>query len=183
MKRSLAAMIAAIIVFVIVPGAAIIKRGMEERIFDADVCVVIGSRLASDGSVPPRLAARLDRALELYREGRFRTIIACGDGAEADAMSAYLSANGVPAGRVITFGGGENTRATSEYVAHYMSANGLSRAIVITQFYHVPRAVMTLRSYGDIDVGCAYARYHDVMDVPSTLREIPAFFAYSIGLK
>lgn len=183
-RRPLAfALLAAFAVFIIVPAVAIVSRGMDEKIFPADVCLVIGSGLAHSGAVLPRLAARLDRAVELRDAGMFRTIIASGEGSVADAMEAYLASKGVPPGNIIPYREGENTRSSAEFCARYLEREGRSSVLVVTHFYHVPRTVMALRACGVSTIGSSYPRYNDIMDIFSTLREIPAFFAYSLGLK
>jgi vancomycin permeability regulator SanA len=172
----------------LLPAAAISLRGLKEDVFTADIAVVLGNEVYADGTPAPRLAARLDRAAELYGEGVCKKIIVSGGVGksgfdEAVGMKRYLVAKGIPPDDVVEDGLGVNTRATADFTARYMRENDFDSVIVVTQFFHVPRSVMTLKSYGIGRVGSAYARYIEPRDVFSTLREVPAVFAYSLGLK
>jgi vancomycin permeability regulator SanA len=181
----LGVLIAAIL---LLPVAAISLRGMKEDVFIADIAVVLGNEVYADGTPAPRLAARLDRAAELYGQGICKKIIVSGGVGksgfdEAAGMKRYLAAKSIPSDDVVEDGLGVNTRATADFTARYMNANGFDSVIAVTQFFHVPRSVMTLKSYGIARVGSAYARFFEPRDILSTLREIPALFAYSMGLK
>ena len=177
-----------LLAILVLPAVAISLRGLEENVFHADLALVLGNKVYSDGTVAPRLAGRLDRALALYGEGMCeRIVVSGGVGAsgfdEAAAMRNYLLERGVPEERIVVDSGGVNTRASVDFTVGFMRENGLNSVLVVTQFFHIPRAVMALKSEGIPEVGCAYARYFELRDVYSTLREVPAFFAYSLGFK
>lgn len=177
-----------LVAIVVLPAAAISLRGLREDVFPADVALVLGNEVYSDGTVAPRLAGRLDQALVLYNEGMCgRVIVSGGLGAsgfdEATAMRNYLLERGVPAGDIVSDSDGVNTRASADFTVRYLRTNGLDSVLVVTQFFHIPRAVMTLKSYGIPEVGSSYARYFELRDAYSTLREVPALFAYSLGFK
>ena len=181
----LCVLIAAIL---LLPAFAISFRGLKEDIFPADLAVVLGNEVYADGTPAPRLAGRLDRAVDLYNGGFCKKIVVSGGVGksgfdESVGMQRYLIAKGIPSDDIVADGLGVNTRATADFTVRYMRENGLDSVIAVTQFFHVPRSVMTLKSYGIERVGSAYARYFEPRDVLSTLREVPAVFAYSLGLK
>ncbi|WP_040398659.1 YdcF family protein, partial [Cesiribacter andamanensis] len=67
----------------------------------ADVAVIMGNTVHADGSLSPRLQARLDKGLALYRQKQVaRLLVSGGLGKEghweATAMEAYLLQQGVP---------------------------------------------------------------------------------------
>ncbi len=174
--------------FLLIPALAISFRGLREDVWSADIAVVLGNEVYADGTPAPRLAGRLDRAVHLYREGLCKKIVVSGGVGksgfdESVGMQRYLVAQGIPSDDIVVDGLGVNTRATANFTVRYMRENGLNSVIAVTQFFHVPRSVMTLKSYGIDRVGSAYARYFEPRDIFSTFREVPAVFAYSLGLK
>lgn len=117
------------------------------------VAVVFGAGLDIRGEPMPFLRARLDLARQLYADGKVRVVLVSGDNRRADynepdAMRDYLIDNGVPAAKVVADYAGFDTYATCVRAKRIF---GVSQAIVVTQSYHLPRAVATCRSVG-IDV-------------------------------
>lgn len=114
------------------------------------VALVLGAQVYPSGQPSPFLAARLDIAQRLWQSGKIETIIVSGDFAapeydEPKAMRAYLIECGVPESAIIVDFAGFDTydsAARSRYVF------GLSELIVVTQSYHLPRAIATFRSVG-----------------------------------
>ena len=139
------------------------------------VGLVLGAQVKPDGTPSGFLAARLDLARRLYDAGRVQTIIVSGNHSadeynEPVAMLNYLTRAGVPAERVITDPGGFDTyqsclRARQIY--------GLSQLIMVTQSYHLPRAVATCRALGidAIGVGDDSARQYRVSWWRGTIRD------------
>lgn len=174
--------------FVVLPAVAISVRGLRDDVFNADVAVVLGSDLTADNRPTERLASRLDVAAELYWQGYCREIIVSGGlsshgASEVDAMRDHLVARGISPNVIILDPNGVNTRATARFTSEYLRSHDMSSVIVATNFFHIPRTVMTVKSYGVDRVGSAYARAFEPTDVIYLLREIPAFFAYSLGFK
>ncbi len=117
------------------------------------VALVLGAGLAPDGSPSPYLRRRLDAAVDLYAAGQVTTILASGDGVlashdEPGAMRDWLLARGVPDSAIVLDREGVDTTASCVR-AH--GVFGVDRAVVITQDYHLRRALFSCRSAG-IDV-------------------------------
>lgn len=112
--------------------------------------LVLGARVYPDGSPSSFLRARLDLARVLLAQGRITMIVVSGDHAapefdETEAMQAYLLACEVPSDKIILDPHGYDTydsciRARDVYRLHSLT--------VITQQYHLPRAVGTARALG-----------------------------------
>lgn len=175
---------------VIVPVTAISIRGVRDEVFPADVAVVpaTGSGINFDGTLQPRLASRLDRARELYQDRMCRAIFVSGEGSVGgrsvvDAMKSYLVEKGVPDHAVDTDDTGAHTRATAEAAARFMRDRGFESAIAVTSFYHVARFVAALKSAGVDQIGSAHANGFAIGDIWYVFREMPAVFAYSMGLR
>ncbi|WP_245908523.1 SanA/YdcF family protein [Pseudosporangium ferrugineum] len=122
---------------------------------EAEVVIVLGTTVGAGGQPEARLAGRLRTAAELVAAGRARVVLVSGDGGgdsgdEPAAMTAYLTGQlGVAAERVVADPDGLDTydsciRARDVY--------GVRRALIVTQSYHLSRAVTLCRSLGlDVD--------------------------------
>jgi uncharacterized SAM-binding protein YcdF (DUF218 family) len=137
-----------------------------------------------DGRPSPRLRARLDRALELYRENMFEKIIVSGgigkEGFdEAAAMGDYLASHGVPRERIIQDNEGVTTYASAANALRILREQKLTGVLVVSQYFHVPRTKLALRKFGIAPVYSAHARYFEARDVYSIARELVAYIQYS----
>ena len=97
---------------------------------------------------------------------------------EAVSMSNYLQKNGVPQKSIIMDSFGTDTAATAKNAAVYLRINSLKSALVATQYFHVPRTKLALERNGVKVVGASHARYFEMRDIYSTLRETAAYAAY-----
>ena len=119
------------------------------------VAIVLGAAVRPDKQPSRYLQARLDLARSLYDEGRVKVILVSGDGGgehydEPQAMRQYLVAHGVPATRIVEDPAGFDTWATCERAR---KVYGLQRAVLVSQGYHLPRAVTSCRVAGVDAVG------------------------------
>lgn len=126
-----------------------------------DVVIVLGTEVAADRSQPAeRLAGRLQTAAELVHSGRARVILVSGDGGgasgdEPTVMTSYLTEQlGVDARRVVADPSGLDTY---DSCARARDVYGVDRALIVTQSYHLSRAVTLCRHLG-LDVDGAKAR-------------------------
>jgi vancomycin permeability regulator SanA len=162
--------------------------GLREDARRVDVAVVLGNHVFSDGTPSPRLAARLDRAIALYREGLFDRVIVSGgrstsDAEEAPAMAAYLRAAGVPAEAIVEDPDGANTAATAEFTARWMAANDARSVMVISQYFHLARSRLALSQRGVADIAHAAAFAIGWRDAYAVAREVAALTAYAMRLR
>ncbi|WP_432839269.1 SanA/YdcF family protein [Dactylosporangium sp. CA-092794] len=116
----------------------------------APVALVLGAQVYPDGSPSPFLAARLDIARQLYGLGKVRAILVSGDNSRPDydepsAMRKWLVEHGVPESKVVLDYAGFDTY---DSCARAVRIFGVRQAIVISQGYHVPRAVALCRHVG-----------------------------------
>jgi vancomycin permeability regulator SanA len=159
--------------------------GLHDDIGSADLGVVLGNTVSPDGAPSPRLAARLDRALELHREGVFHLVLVSGatgkEGRdEAQVMRDYLLQHGVPEADVVVDSNGGTTFATAANARRLMQERGLHSALVISQYFHVPRARLALCRFGVEKVYSAHARYFELRDLYSAPRELIGFLDYAL---
>lgn len=175
-------------VFFLLTALGLCLWGVIEDDAPADAAVVLGNAVEPDGTLSPRFRARLDRALELYRQGKVRLVIVSGavgrEGHdEAEVGTAYLAGHGVPAEALVADSNGRNTRATAEFTAAFVEAHGLKRVIAVSQYFHLPRCRLAFAEAGLEDVGASYARYVEWRDIYSVAREVPAVAAYWLGVR
>ncbi|MFD0802327.1 vancomycin high temperature exclusion protein [Streptomonospora algeriensis] len=144
------------------------------------VAIVLGAGLREDGTPTTLLARRLDIAAQLYSTERVEAVLVSGDNSvssynEPDSMRAYLAAAGVPRDKVVADYAGFSTWDTC---ARAQRVFGVRSASVITQNFHLPRAVKLCSSAG-IDtqgVGDAGYRARTFATAYGYVREIPAAF-------
>ena len=114
------------------------------------VALVLGAQVYPDGTPSAFLTARLDLAKRLYEAGLVELVIVSGDhlAPEYDeplAMRNYLIKAGLPAEKVIADPGGFDTYESCLRAKRIFN---LSQLVIVTQSYHLPRAVATCRALG-----------------------------------
>lgn len=120
-----------------------------EEVPDTPVAIVLGAAVASGGPTLV-LSDRMTTAISLYEAGKIKKIFVSGDDTrigyrEAAPMKKFLVEKGIPETAVIVDPKGVDTYATM-YHAHRDS--GIGQAVIITQNFHLPRAVFLARSIG-----------------------------------
>lgn len=109
----------------------------------AEVALVLGAEVYPGGRPSGFLRARLDLAADLYRRGLASTLLLSGDGRsrfydEPAAMRDYLVAEGVPESALLLDREGLDTYASCSRARDVF---GLTRLTVVSQRYHLPRAL------------------------------------------
>jgi vancomycin permeability regulator SanA len=122
----------------------------EATVPEAPVALVLGAQVHADGNPSAFLAARLDIARRLLETGKVRAILVSGDHMhweydEPGAMLKWLVDRGVPGGKVVLDYAGFDTY---DSCARADRIFGVKQAIVVTQTYHLPRAVTVCRRLG-----------------------------------
>lgn len=138
-----------------------LRSAARDHLFDLDsvprapVGLVLGAKVHPDGTPSAFLAARLELAKRLYDAGKVRALLVSGDHArweydEPGAMRRWLVEHGVPAEKVVLDHAGFDTY-DSCLRAHRVF--GVDQAIVVTQSFHIARAVTLCREVGIDAVG------------------------------
>ena len=147
----------------------------------ARAAVVFGAGLQRDGSPTTVLRDRVATAAELYFSGKVEILLMSGDNSyayynEPAAMRAYALQLGVPDALIVLDYAGRRTYDTC-YRAKAIF--GLSKAILVTQQFHLPRALFTCRALGLEAVGVPADRreyrphslfYWNLRELPATLN-------------
>jgi vancomycin permeability regulator SanA len=121
-----------------------------ETVPAAPVALVLGAQVYDGGVPSPFLAGRLEVARRLLAAGKVRAILVSGDHMrweynEPGAMLQWLLDRGVPTEKVVLDHAGFDTY---DSCARANKIFGVRKAIVITQTYHLPRAVVLCRRLG-----------------------------------
>jgi SanA protein len=119
------------------------------------VAIVFGAGIQPGGRLSPMLADRMDSAIALYRTGMVRKLLVSGDNRFVDynepgAMYDYAVARGVPPADVVRDYAGRRTYDTCYRAGHIF---GVEEAVLVTQRFHLPRALFTCRNLGIDAVG------------------------------
>ncbi len=156
--------------------------GLTSKYEPVEFAVVLGNKVELNGKPSPRLAARLDKSVELYEQGFCKQIIVSGgEGVEgydeAVIMAEYLYRNGVPNSAVIKDSDGYNSHKTS---VNAKALSGDSSIIAVSQYFHLPRCKLSLRNAGFTRTYGTYPHYFEPRDIYSLFREIPGILKYKI---
>lgn len=147
----------------------------------ARVALVLGARVYSDGRLSGMLRDRVDTAVALYKAGKVDKLLMSGDNSDEEynepgAMVSRAIQLGVPAEDVQPDYGG---RRTYDSCYRARSIFQITDAVVVTQEFHLPRALFLCENLG-IRVSGVIAdqqTYHPRALAWSETREMPAMVA------
>ncbi|MBP9040977.1 MAG: YdcF family protein [Anaerolineaceae bacterium] len=140
--------------------------------------IVFGAGLLHDGTPSPVLKDRVTAAVQLYQAGKVEKLLMSGDNRFIDynepaAMKTFAVGLGVPEEDIVLDYAGRRTYDTC-YRAREIF--GLQEAILVTQRYHLPRALFTCRGLGlTVNGVAADLRIYNSHSLRFwSLRELPA---------
>jgi len=162
---------------------AIISSG---KIFSAEespsarAAIVFGAGLQRDGTPSPVLKDRVSAAVQLYQQGKVEKILMSGDNRFEDynepaAMKTYAVDLGVSEDAIVLDYAGRRTYDTCYRAKHIF---GLEEALLVTQKFHLPRAIFICHELGMSVTGVSAdlrdyhthsLRYWNIRELPATL--------------
>lgn len=149
-----------------------------EKVQPSPVAIVFGAGLWRDGTPTPVLRDRVETAAELYFAGKVEKLLMSGDNSRQDynepqAMRDYAISLGVPDAVIALDYAGRRTYDTC-YRARDIF--GIRSAILVTQSFHLPRAIYTCNALGIKATGVPADQrdYRKGSLAYWNLREIPA---------
>ena len=115
-----------------------------------EAVIVLGALVRENGQLSLMLQERLDTSIELYQQGFAEKLLMSGDHGRVDydevrAMKDYAISKGVPSEDIFMDHAGFSTYETM-YRAKAIFE--VSNAIVVTQEYHLPRALYNAKAMG-----------------------------------
>jgi SanA protein len=153
------------------------------------VAIVFGARVFPGGTLSSMLADRVAAAADLYHQGKVRVLLMTGDNSTLDynepgAMKRHALTLGVPAEAIVLDYAGRRTYDSCYRAGHIFQ---LEQAILVSQAFHLDRAVVLCRALGVDAVGVAadYQRpggYQPEQIHYSEARELPAAVAALMDL-
>lgn len=146
-------LVAAIAMFWAATTAAVLIAGARPVLRHADAILVLGAA-QYNGRPSPVLKARLDHALELYRDGWAPRVIFTGGVGAGDTLSEgevarrYAVEAGIPDSAILVDRAGATSAASVDAAAVLMKANGLHSALIVSDSYHMLRLELLARRAG-----------------------------------
>src|SRR3990172_11669873 len=118
-----------------------------------DVAVVLGAAVRAGGLPSASLARRVHHAARLVPEGVVTHLLLTGGigkhpPSEAELMRRLAEDDGVPASRIVLEERATTTLESAAYCAPIIAARGWRQVLLVTDRYHLPRALIAFRSYG-----------------------------------
>ena len=142
--------------------------------------IVFGAGITKDGRPTAVLKDRVMAAAELYKAGKIQYFLMSGDNRFEDyneplAMKTYAVELGIPEAHIFLDYAGRRTYDTC-FRAKYIF--GVNEAILITQQFHLPRAIFLAESFGINVAGFAsdIRTYRKSTMLYWNIREMPAVF-------
>lgn len=128
----------------------------------APVAIVLGAKVKADGQPSDMLRDRLLTAIDLYRSGSVEKILVSGDDGqieydEVNAMRMYLLAADVDPEDIFLDHAGFDTYDSMIRASQVFR---VTKAIVVTQAYHLPRALYLAHAFGIDAQGVVADRQH-----------------------
>ena len=149
----------------------------------AEVALVLGAYVEPDGHMSQMLADRVQGAAELWHAGKVRKILVSGDHTtwsydEPDTMRRALQADGVPAADIFTDHDGIDTWYS---MVRARRVFGVRDAIVVTQGFHMPRALYLasaagLHAQGFVTDLHGYGRQGELSSLREVLARVKAVY-------
>jgi SanA protein len=140
--------VALLVVLVVGANALVLTSGDDStsdvaEVPHAEVAIVPGALVEPDGDMSAMLAARVEQASRLWHAGKVEKVLVSGDHGtwkydEPDTMRKALVRDGVAPEDVFEDHAGFDTWAT---MVRARSIFGVRQAIVVTQGFHMPRAL------------------------------------------
>jgi len=148
-----------------------------EHAAQGQVAIVFGAGLWRDGSPTPVLEDRVKAAAELYFAGKVEKLLMSGTTTsfynEPKAMRNFAMSLGIPNPAIVQDYGGLRTYDTCYRARHIY---GIDQAILVTQSFHLPRALFLCNALGIKAQGVTadLREYRQRSQLWWNLRELPA---------
>lgn len=127
--------------------------------------LVLGAALRPDGQPGPALRRRGEYAAELALAGRADLLLLSGGGGEAEALARIATDSGLAPDRLILERQARTTWDNIQYAIPLIDRHQINGVTIVTDDYHLPRALLTARRLGLPASGAA---------VPAHMRATPA---------
>ena len=164
-------LLAGIVLLTLVMGAPLVLRWWTdfrykrlihtvEQVPTRRVAIVFGAGIWPDGRLSDVLADRVDTAMQLYKQGSVEKLLFTGDNSTLDYnepqhMHDYAVAQGMPQEDIVLDYAGRRTYDSCYRARHIFQVDS---AVLVTQAYHLDRALFIAHNLGIDAVGVAADR-------------------------
>ena len=129
---------------------------------DERVAIVFGAEVKRDGTPSTALRDRVETAVALYKAGKVEKLLMSGDNRfvdynEPESMRQYAIRLGVPDADIVLDYAGRRTYDTCYRAREIFWVDS---AILVTQDFHLPRAIFLCNSFGVNAVGVKAENYY-----------------------
>ncbi|MBE5779684.1 MAG: YdcF family protein [Clostridiales bacterium] len=124
-----------------------------EKPMDFDSIIVLGAQVKPDGTPSVQLRWRMDAARKVYDQQPCHMVVTGGRAGtepetEGDVMRRLFVEEGVDPSLVISESKSMDTKENLHNAMQILRELGLSRPVVVTSDYHLPRAMQIMRDMG-----------------------------------
>ena len=146
-------------IFIIVLLVAIATRDhiytVKEAVPKSDAAIILGAAILRSGGLSPVLRDRANMAIALYETGTVKKIVASGDNSRIDynevsPIRTYLLKAGIPEEDIFVDFAGFDTYSS---IYRAKSVFQIQSMVIVSQSFHLPRAVFIARQIGIDAVG------------------------------
>jgi len=126
------------------------------------LAIIFGAEIKRDGTPSTVLRDRVEIAVELYKNGKVEKLLMSGDNRfvdynEPESMRQYALTLGVPDEDIVLDYAGRRTYDTCYRAKEIF---GVENAILVTQDFHLPRALFLCNKFGIQSVGVESNQYY-----------------------
>lgn len=145
-----------------------------------DIAIILGAALGDDGRPRPALLRRVAHGVALHRQGVVPRLLMAGGQVRGPVPESWVMrdlalAAGLAAESVLVEDSSQDTVDNVRLSLSLLAGSGWTRLLVVSDVYHLPRALWTFRRYGMPAQGSACALPPSVPLWPARLREAVAF--------
>ena len=137
-----------------------LQRHQQAPPISCDVIVVLGAAVWPGGQPSPALRRRVLHAVDLLQHGYATHLLVSGGvgkypPAEAEVMQRLAVAHGIPHANIVLEDQATSTFESALRCRDILWQRGWSRVLIVTDRFHLARALLAFRSFGVHAVGSA----------------------------
>lgn len=143
-------------------GKASAQTFSKDDVPARQVAIVFGAEVKKDGTPSIVLRDRVETAAALYKSGKVEKLLMSGDNRfvdynEPEAMRRYALALGIPDADIVLDYAGRRTYDTCYRAKDIF---GVNSAVLVTQGFHLPRALFLCNAFGIDAIGVEAQNYY-----------------------
>jgi SanA protein len=143
-------------------GKASSRTFSQDDVPARQVAIVFGAEVKKDGTPSIILRDRVETAVALYKSGKVEKLLMSGDNRfvdynEPEAMRRYALALGIPDADIVLDYAGRRTYDTCYRAKEIF---GVNSAVLVTQGFHLPRALFLCNAFGIDAIGVEAQNYY-----------------------